>query len=154
MAAVAWVALSALSFVEANVQVAGKGLGLSPKDSTAFAIARRWNLFSAPYFSRAADLAAAQKVFGSPELYQQIASHPAVGALEKNARFRAVVSDPEVKEALERGDTVTLLRTASVHKLLQDPDALVQLAKLREAVDQVKQREPSKPVAPGQARVK
>jgi membrane protein required for colicin V production len=154
VAAVAWVALSALAFVEANVQVTGKGLGLSPKDSTAFAIARQWNLFSAPYFSKAADLAAAQKVFRSPELYQQIATHPAVGALEKNARFRAVVSDPEVKQALDRGDTLALLKTASVHRLLQDPEALVQLAKLREAVDQVQDREPSKPVAPRQPRVK
>ena len=32
VAAVAWVALSALAFVEANVQLAGKGLGLSPKE--------------------------------------------------------------------------------------------------------------------------
>ena len=147
-------ALSALAFVEANVQMAGKGLGLSPKHSTAFAIARRWNLFSAPFFSRAADLATAQKVFRLPELYQQIAGNPAVGALEKNARFRAVVSDPEVKEALERGDTVALLKSASVHRLLQDPEAVVQLAKLREAVDQVQERGPSKPVAPRPARVK
>jgi hypothetical protein len=101
-----------------------------------------------------ADLAAAQKVFRSQELYQQVSSNPAVAALERNARFRAVASDPEVKEALERGDTVALLKSASVHKLLQDPDALVQLAKLRQAVDQVKEAEPSKPVAPPPARVK
>ena len=154
VAAVAWVALSALAFVEANVQVAGKGLGLSPKDSAAFGIARKWNLFSAPFFSRAADLAAAQKVFRSPELFQQVAGNPAVTALEKNPRFRAVVSDPEVKEALERGDTVALLRSTTVHRLLQDPEALVQLAKLREAVDQVQEREPSKAVAPRPPRVK
>jgi len=154
VAAVAWVALSALAFVEANVQVAGKGLGISPKDSTAFAIARKWNLFSAPFFSRAADLAAAQKVFRSPELFQQVAGNPAVTELEKNAHFRAVVSDPEVKEALDRGDTVALLRSASVHRLLQDPDALVQLARLRQAVDQVAEQGTSKPVAPRPARVK
>ena len=135
--AIAWVALSALAFVEANVQVAGKGLGLSPKDSTAFAVARKWNLFSAPFFSRAADLAAAQKVFRSPELFQRVAENPAVAALQKNAHFRAVYADPEVKEALDRGDTVSLLKSASVHRLLQDPEALVQLAKLREAVEQV-----------------
>ena len=154
VAAVAWVALSALAFVEANVQVAGKGLGISPKDSTAFAIARKWNLFSAPFFSRAADLAAAQKVFRSPELFQQVAGNPAVTELEKNAHFRAVVSDPEVKEALDRGDTVALLRSASVHRLLQDPDALVQLARLRQAVDQVAEQGTSKPVAPRPAKVK
>ena len=154
VAAVAWVALSALAFVEENVQVAGKGLGLSPKDSTAFAVARRWNLFSAPVFARAADLAAAQKVFRSPELFQQLSGNPAVGALERNARFRAVVGDPAVKEALERGDTLALLRNASVHRLLQDPEALVQLAKLREAVEQVQGQEPPKPVAPRPARVK
>ena len=154
VAAVAWVALSALAFVEANVQVAGKGLGISPKDSTAFAIARKWNLFSAPFFSRAADLAAAQKVFRSPQLFQQISGNPAVSELEKNPRFRAVVSDPEVKEALDRGDTVALLRNASVHKLLQDPEALVQLARLRQAVDQVTDEGTSKPVAPRPAKVK
>ncbi len=154
VAAVAWVALSALSFVEANVQFAGKGLGLSPKDSTAFAIARKWNLFSAPFFSKAADLAAAQKVFRSPELFQQVAGNPAVAALERNPRFRAVFADPEVKEALERGDTVSLLKTPTVHKLLQDPEALAQLARLREAVDQVQDRGPLNPVAPRPARVK
>jgi membrane protein required for colicin V production len=154
VAAVAWVALSALAFVEANVQVAGKGLGLSPKDSTAFAIARRWNLFSAPFFSRAADLAAAEKVFRSPELFQRVAEDPAVSALEKNPRFRAVFVDPEVKEALDRGDTVALLRNASVHRLLQDPEALAQLAKLREVVEQVQQRGPTNPVAPRPTRVK
>ena len=98
VAAVAWVALSALAFVEANVQTAGKGLGISPKDSTAFSIARKWNLFSAPYFSKVADLAAAKKVFGSPELFHQLASNPSVSELEKNPNFRAVVSDPAVSE--------------------------------------------------------
>jgi membrane protein required for colicin V production len=154
VAAVAWVALSALAFVEANVQLAGKGLGLSPKDSAAFAIARRWNLFSAPFFSRAADLAAAQKVFRSPELFERVANNPAVTALEKNPRFRAVVSDPEVKEALDHRDTVGLLRSSSVHKLLQDPEALVQLAKLREVVDQLPDRSTPNAVAPRPARVK
>ena len=154
VAAVAWVALSALAFVEANVQLAGKGLGISPKDSTAFAIARKWNLFSAPFFSKATDLAAAQKVFRSPELFQQVAGNPAVAELERNPRFRAVVSDPEVKEALDRGDTVALLRSPSVHRLLQDPEALVQLARLRQAVDQVMEGQASKPVAPRPARVK
>ena len=152
--AVAWVALSALAFVEANVQLAGKGLGLSPNDSTAFAIARKWNLFSAPFFSRAADLAAAQKVFRSPELFQRVAQNPAVTALQKNAHFRAVYADPEVKEALDRGDTVSLLKSASVHKLLQDPEALVQLAKLREAVEQAQPGSASNPVAPRPAPVK
>ncbi len=152
--AVAWVALSALAFVEANVQVAGKGLGLSPKDSTAFAIARRWNLFSAPFFSRAADLAAAQQVFRSPELFQQVAENPAVGALQRNAHFRAVFADPEVKKALDDGDTVALLRNTSVHRLLEDPEALAQLARLREVVEQVQQRGPTNPVAPRPPRVK
>jgi len=154
VAAVAWVALSALAFVEANVQLAGKGLGISPKDSTAFAIARRWNLFSAPFFSRAADLAAAQKVFRSPELFERVAQNPAVTALEKNARFRAVLSDPEVKEALERGDTMSLLKSASVHKLLQDPEALAQLARLREVVEKLPDRGAPNAVAPRPARVK
>jgi membrane protein required for colicin V production len=154
VAAVAWVALSALAFVEDNVQVEGKGLGISPKDSTAFAIARKWNLFASPYFSRTADLAAAQKVFRSPELFQQLADHPAVTALEKNPRFRAAISDPEVKAALERGDTVGVLRSTAVHRLLEDPDALVQLAKLRQAVEQVRVPDAAKPVAPRPARVK
>jgi len=63
-----------------------------------------------------------------------------------------VISDPEVKEALERGDTVALVRNDSVHRLLKDPDALVQLARLRQAVEQL----PSSPnpVAPKPVRVK
>jgi len=150
VAAVAWVALSALAFVEANVQTAG----LSPQSSTAFAIARRWNLFSAPLFSRAADLQAAQKVFRSPELFERVANNSAVTALEKNPNFRAVFADPEVKEALDKGDTVALLRSGSVHKLLQDPEALVQLAKLREVVERLPDRSTPNAVAPRPVRVK
>lgn len=154
VAAVAWVALSALAFVEENVQLAGKGLGISPKDSSTLAIARKWNLFSAPFFSRAADLATAKKVFGSPELFHQMASNPSIGELEKNPNFRAVVTDPDVKEALDRDDMVALLRTRSVNKLLQDPEALVQLARLRQAVEQVTKAQASKAVAPAPTRVK
>ena len=119
--AVAWVALSALAFVEDNVQVAGKGLGISPKDSTAFAAARKWNLFAAPAFSQAADLVKAQEVFRSPQLFAQVASEPAVAELQKNRYFRAVFADPEVKAALERGDTLGLLKLDSVHRLLAGP---------------------------------
>jgi membrane protein required for colicin V production len=133
--AVAWVALSALAFVEDNVQVAGKGLGLSPKDSLAFGAARKWNLFAAPAFSEAADLVKAQEVFRSPQLFAKVASDPAVAALQKNHHFRAVVSDPDVKQALERGDTVGLLKIDSVHQLLKDPEALGQLAALRTALE-------------------
>jgi membrane protein required for colicin V production len=133
--AVAWVALSALAFVEDNVQVAGKGLGISPKDSTAFAAARKWNLFAAPAFAQAADLVKAQEVFRSPQLFSRVASEPAVAELQKNRYFRAVFADPEVKAALERGDTLGLLKLDSVHRLLQDPQALSQLAALRTALD-------------------
>ena len=135
VAAVAWVALSALAFVEDNVQVAGKGLGLSPRDSLAFGAARKWNLFAAPAFSQAADLVKAQEVFRSPQLFAKVAGDPAVAALQKNHHFRAVVSDPAVKQALERGDTVGLLKIDSVHQLLRDPEALGQLAALRTAVE-------------------
>jgi uncharacterized membrane protein required for colicin V production len=133
--AVCWVALSALAFVEDNVQVAGKGLGISPKDSTAFAAARKWNLFAAPAFSQAADLVKAQEIFRSPQLFAQVASDPAVAALQKNHHFRAVFSDPEVKQALEHGDTVGLLKLDSVRRLLEDPEALGQLASLRTALE-------------------
>jgi membrane protein required for colicin V production len=133
--AVVWVALSALSFVEENVRLSGKGLGLSPQDSIAFGIARKWNLFAAPGFSPARDLMKAQEAFRSPEVFQRVAGDPAVAALQKNAHFRAVFSDPEVKKALDKGDAVALLKFSSVHKLLQDPDALTQLAALRSALE-------------------
>jgi membrane protein required for colicin V production len=133
--AIAWVALSALAFVEENVQVAGKGVGFSPRDSTAFAAARKWNLFAAPVFSEARDLVKAQEIFHSPELFGRVAHEPAVAALQKNPRFRAVFADPDVKKALENGDTVALLKCSSVHKLLQDSEALGQLASLRSALE-------------------
>lgn len=138
--AVAWVALSALAFVEDNVQLAGKGLGLSPKDSTAFAAARKWNLFAAPAFSQAADLVKAQEIFRSPQLFAKVAADPAVAELQKNHHFRTVFADPEVKQALERGDTVGLLKLDSVHRLLQDPEALSQLAALRKALERSNQK--------------
>lgn len=133
--AIAWVALSALAFVEDNVQVAGKGLGIAPASSIAFAAARKWNLFAAPAFSQAADLVKAQEVFRSPQLFAKVASDPSVAALQKNHHFRAVFSDPEVKEALEQGDTVGLVKLDSVRRLLADPEALGQLAALRTALE-------------------
>src|SRR5262249_61114508 len=82
--AVAWVALSALAFVEDNVQVAGKGLGLSPKDSLAFGAARKWNPFARPAFSQAARLVKAQQVVRSPQLFAQVAGDPPVAPFQNN----------------------------------------------------------------------
>ena len=125
--AVAWVALSALAFVEERFSVSGKVLGLSPQSSLAFGAARRWNFFGMADFGPAQSLMKLEQALRRPGGAARLANDPAVAALLKDARFRAVADDPSVKKAVEEHDVATLLRTDSVVKLLSDSDARAKL---------------------------
>lgn len=121
--AVAWVALSALAFVEDRFSVSGKLFGVSPERSLAFGAARRWNFFGMADFGPAQSLMKLEQALRKPGGAARLSNDPAMASLLKDARFKAVAEDPAVKKAVEEHDVATLLRTDSVVKLLSDSEA-------------------------------
>ena len=128
VALIAYVMISALVFVEKYVVVAGKNLGVSPQDSTAFALARRYNLFEMTQFSSVRDLMRIAQATARPEQAQRLADDPAYKALRKDPRFQKALANKPLRAALERGDTQEVLRSNLVLQLLQDPPFVARLA--------------------------
>ena len=131
----AYVGLCALAFVEQNVSLAGRQLGLGPKGSTAFALAKRYNVFELTAFSQAQDLGRIAKARADPHRLPRLRTDPAYRALLKDARFQRALDDPALRRALETGDYQALLRSDSVLELLQDPSASARLSAAAEAAD-------------------
>jgi membrane protein required for colicin V production len=121
--AIAWVALSALAFVEERFSISGSVLGISPERSLAFAAARRWNFFGMADFGGTQSLMKLEQVLHKQGGTARQSNDPAVAALLRDPRFKAVAEDPVVKKAVEQHDIATLLRTDSVMRLLADSDA-------------------------------
>jgi membrane protein required for colicin V production len=151
--AVAWVALSALAFVEERFSISGKVLGLSPQSSLAFGAARRWNFFGMADFGPAQSLMKLEQALRRPGGTARLANDPAVATLLKDPRFKAVADDPSVKKAVEEHDVATLLRTDSVVKLLSDSEARAKLLAALASLQTSSAAEPEAP-HPGPARTK
>lgn len=118
---VVYVVLSALTFAEEHVKVAGRRLGLSPKDSVAAGLARRFNLFEATQFAPVHDLARVLGAASDPERAARLKDDPALRALRKDPRFQRLLKDERLRAAVARGDFETLLRDDRVLQLIQDP---------------------------------
>ncbi|QSQ27715.1 CvpA family protein [Pyxidicoccus parkwayensis] len=127
MLVIAWVALSAITFFEQHVVVAGRRFGLSTKDSLSLQAARRFNLFEMTQFSQVGNLVRLAKASGNPEAASRLQEDPAYKALRKDARFQRLLQDDALKQALSKGDTAALLRNDLVLQLIQDPDAAARL---------------------------
>jgi membrane protein required for colicin V production len=151
--AVAWVALSALAFVEERFSLSGQLFGLSPQRSLAFAAARRWNFFGLADFGPAQSLMKLEQALRKPGGAAKLASDPAVSALLKDARFKAVAEDASVRKAVEEHDVATLLRTDSVVKLLSDAEARAKLMAALSSL-QTPAPQPSSEGHPGPVRAK
>lgn len=115
-----YVVLCALVFAERNVTAFGRRLGVSPRDSVAFEIARQHNLFEMTAFSGVKDVLRVASAATDPAKAKKLREDPAFQALEKDPRWKKAISDPEVKRALEQGDVQALLRSDAVARLLQD----------------------------------
>jgi len=122
-----WVVLCALVFAERNVTAFGRRLGVSPRDSVAFEIARRFNLFEMTAFSGVKDVLRVASAATDPAKAKKLREDPAFAALEKDPRWKKAVSDPEVKRALEQGDIQALLRSDAVARLLEDDELSKQI---------------------------
>jgi len=118
---VIYVLLSALTFVEQNVAVAGRKLGVSPRDSAVVVLARRYNLFQLTQFAPVHDLVRVMEATADPQRAARLARTPAFRALRKDPRVQRALEDPRLRAAVERGDVQALLRDDRVLQLIQDP---------------------------------
>jgi membrane protein required for colicin V production len=134
-ALVVYVVLSALTFAEEHVKVAGRHLGVSPKDSIAVGLARRYNLFEMTEFAPVHDLVRVLGATADPELSARLQEDPAFRALRKDPRFQRALQDPRLREAVARGDVQTLLRDDRVLQLIQDPVIAARLDAAARAAD-------------------
>jgi membrane protein required for colicin V production len=125
---IAYVMLSGLSFVEDHVEVAGKRMGISPRDSLSMQLARRYNLFDLTVFSPVRDLIAISRELQEPGGAERLAQSPAYRSLMHDPRFMHVFSDKATQRALRLGDAHALLRDNAVLALVQDRDAAARLA--------------------------
>jgi len=119
---ICYVLISALTFVEQHVVVAGKKLGISPKDSRAFAFARSYNLFERTQFAPLKDFVRVAQASTDPERAQKLQSDPAYKALRQDPRFQRALKEDSLRKALEQGDTQALLRSNLILQLIQDPE--------------------------------
>jgi membrane protein required for colicin V production len=124
---IAYVMISALVFVDKYVVVAGRSLGVSPKDSVSFDLARRYNLFEMTQFAAVRDLVVLAQVTNDPERARRLADDPAYKALRKDTRFQKAMANKNLRAALERGDTQEVLRNNLVLQLVQDPQFVARL---------------------------
>jgi membrane protein required for colicin V production len=127
VAIICYVLLSALTFVEKHVVVAGQRLGISPEDSKAFALARRYNLFEATQFAPIKDFVRVAQASTDPERAGKLQNDPAYKALRQDPRFQQALKDDKLRRALEQGDTQALLRSNLILQLIQDPDFAARL---------------------------
>ena len=127
MALIAWVALSAVTFFEQHVVVAGRRVGVSTKESLTVGLARRFNLFEMTQFSQVGNLVRVAKASGDPEAAGRLQDDLAYKALRKDPRFQRLLQNEQLKQALARGDTAALLRNDWVLQFIQDPDVAARL---------------------------
>jgi len=134
--ALAWVMVCALSFVEDNVTLQGKKFGFVPKDSLAFSLARKYNLFEMSQFSGVADVVRVAGLKSDPKTAAKLKASPDYQALLKDPRFAAMLESPAMKKALGGGDTRPLLQNNQVLQLLQDQLAMQRISRIAELSEQ------------------
>jgi membrane protein required for colicin V production len=119
---IAYLLLSALSFVEDNVAGSAKQLGpLSPDDSITFSIVRKYNFFELVQYRPVKDLLLIAQSLGDPAKAAKLQRDPAFRALAQDPRFERTLEDDSMQRAIETGDTRVLLRRDEVLRLLQTP---------------------------------
>ena len=133
VAAISYVVLSALTFAERNITLAGKKLGISPSDSYAFGIARKYNLFEMTQFSPVKDLVHVADAATDPAQRAKLEEDPAFKALQQDPRFRKVLADEQMRKAIAQGDYQQLLRSNVVLQLIQDPQVAARLGAAADA---------------------
>ncbi|WP_224247939.1 CvpA family protein [Hyalangium gracile] len=135
VAVISYVLLSALTFVDQHVAVAGKKLGLSPKDSRFFSLARNHNLFEMTQFSSLKDFVQVAQASTNPEQAAKLANDPAYKALRQDPRFQRALKDESLRRSLQEGDTRALLSNNLILQLIQDPEFAARLGAASKAAE-------------------
>jgi membrane protein required for colicin V production len=140
-AAIAFVGLSAIVFVEKPLSGLWPEFRREASASVGVKLARRFNLFAGlPQFSGLSRLVAASR---DPQLAARLAEDPEFKALSRDPRIRSLVDDAAVQRALQSGDYTALLSSVKVMALLNDPRAAERLSRLaRAAPKPVEQKQP------------
>ena len=130
-----WLGLSAATFIENNLVLAGHKYTFTPKDSKLVALARQYNFIETMQFSGAKDLALAAKVATDPRAAARLKEDPDFTALMKDSRFRQALQGDAWKKALETGDVRALMQNNQLVELIQDPKMNHRLERLAAQAD-------------------
>lgn len=131
-AAALWIGLSAATFVENNLVLAGRKYTFTPKDSKLVRLSRQYNFLETMQFSGAKDLVRAAKLASDPKAAARLKGDPDYVALMKDSRFRKLVQSDSWKKALESGDVRGLMQNNQLVELLHDPKMNDRLERLAE----------------------
>jgi membrane protein required for colicin V production len=129
-AALVWVGVSAATFLENNLVISGKKFGFTPKDSAVVRLTRQYNVIELQQFSGAKDLAKALKFVNDPKNGPKLKGDPDYAALLRDPRFKALLSQKALQQALETGDVRALVANDKVIELIHDPKQLRHLERL------------------------
>ena len=130
-----WLGLSAATFIENNLVLAGRKYTFTPKDSKLAALARQYNFIETMQFSGAKDLALAAKVATDPKAAARLKEDPDFAALMKDSRFRQALQGDAWKKALETGDVRALMQNNQLVELISDPKMNHRLERLAAQAD-------------------
>lgn len=130
-----WIGLSAATFVENNLVLAGRKYTFTPKDSKLVVLARQYNFIETMQFSGAKDLVLAAKLASDPKEAAKLKDDPDYAALMKDSRFRTLVQGDGWKKALESGDVRGLMQNNQLVELIHDPKMNRRLERLAEQAD-------------------
>lgn len=130
-----WIGLSAATFVENNLVLAGRKYTFTPKDSKLVALARQYNFIESMQFSGAKDLVLAAKLATDPKAAEKLKDDPDYTALMKDSRFRQVLQGDAWKKALESGDVRGLMQNNQLVELIHDPKMGHRLERLAAQAD-------------------
>lgn len=120
-AALIFIGVCGVIFVENNLVFGGHKYSFAPKDSHVAALARAHNLFEWVQFSRAKDLLAAARLARDPQAASKLKDDPDFAALMKDPRFKQLAQGDAWKKALETGDVRALMHSNPLVELIYDP---------------------------------
>ena len=131
----AWVALSAMAFIERHGRVAGQRLRFVDNESAAYRFAKTYNTFELFHF---ADLPRFVHVAQSLQagVPKALAGNADVKALLADPRVKAILASPEARKALKEGNTRALLEKPDALRLLLDGDTAERIKRIDTALGQ------------------
>ncbi len=127
-AAIAFVALCALTLAEKAIGARYASFRAESQASLAMGLARSHNLFAD--LPQVAGLRKMIEASHHPESAARLASDPDFQALAKDPKLKALTEDKKVQQAVENGDLGAVLASSRLLELLNDPKTFERLGKV------------------------